>query len=305
MTNEQLSKELGRHRMLAAAGRLLSFASIAEILVCIFMQEIWFILLGIIAGGIGTCLERKHREAVKHMLGDEVIGGVLREMLEQVEYQPFGHLPEAAVKDSHLELPFGYDRIKGSDYVRAVYRGLNIEFSDIELFQVESTWDEEMNNWKENEKRVFQGQWLVCDYGRELSAEVKLMPRTNEALRRRFKGQDIQTGHEMFDRRFILISENGQEARNFFSPRRMDFLLAMADKSGGEVYLSLQQSGRLNIAVQSGRNFFELGRGEVDITQLRSNFIGEVRWFTDVIEQMNPEDIGFMVQAQGISGGIQ
>ena len=290
MTNEQLSEELKRHRMLAAVGRLLTFAAIAVILVCFFTERFWFILFGLVIAAVGMGLEGKNKAAVKQKLGDEVVGGVLREMLGQVEYQPFGHLSDAMIKEANLELPYECDKIKGNDYVKAAYRGLDIQFSDIEFFQVESTWDEESNSWKESEKRVFQGQWLVCGYGRELSAEVKLLSRTNAKLRKCFKGQGLQTGNETFDQRFIVISDNPQEARSIFTPRRMDFILAMADKCGGEVYMSFLQNGRLNAAVRSGRDFFELGRGEVDIAKLRSTFVEEIRWFTDIVEQMDLAD---------------
>lgn len=47
---------------------------------------------------------------------------------------------------------------------------------------------------------------------------------------------------------------------------------------------------KLNIAVQTGRDFFELGRSEANIDKLRQKFLGELKWFTDIIDTLRVED---------------
>lgn len=36
-----------------------------------------------------------------------------------------------------MVFPFRYDKLRGSDYIKATYRGLNIELSDVELINAE------------------------------------------------------------------------------------------------------------------------------------------------------------------------
>ena len=47
-------------------------------------------------------------------------------------------------------------------------------------------------------------------------------------------------------------------------------------------------SGKL-FAVQTGRDFFELGKSEANIDKLRQKFLGELKWFTDIINTLRVE----------------
>ena len=42
--------------------------------------------------------------------------------------------------------------------------------------------------------------------------------------------------------------------------------------------------------MQTGRDFFELGRSEANIDKLRQKFLGELKWFTDIIDTLRVED---------------
>ena len=67
-------------------------------------------------------------------------------------------------------------------------------------------------------------------------------------------------------------------------------ILAAADRSGGEVYMAFLRGGQLHVAVQTGRDFFELGKGAADVGQLRQKFLGELRWFTDIVDTLCREE---------------
>ena len=47
---------------------------------------------------------------------------------------------------------------------------------------------------------------------------------------------------------------------------------------------------KLHIAVQTGRDFFELGKSNTDVEGLRRKFLGELHWFTDMIDTLRVED---------------
>ena len=64
----------------------------------------------------------------------------------------------------------------------------------------------------------------------------------------------------------------------------------MADKRGGEVYMSFLRKGKLHIAVKTNRDFFEMGSGSPDAAALRRKFTGEIRYFTDLIDELKLTD---------------
>lgn len=71
------------------------------------------------------------------------------------------------------------------------------------------------------------------------------------------------------------------------------YILTMADKSGGTVYMSFLRNGKMHVAVKTGRDFFELGKSNTDVGVLRQKFLGELRWFTDMIDTLRVEDTLF------------
>ena len=206
------------------------------------------------------------------------MSGVLREVFEDVEYEPFGRIPDGTVRGAGMVFPFAYDSIRGSDHIKAVYRGLRLELGDVELQQ-----------WKQSEKRVFKGQWLVCDFGRPLPGEVRLSENAR-ALRRQHKGDCVETESAAFNAHFLVTAEDARAAREVLTPRRMEDILAAADRSGGEVYMAFLRGGQLHVAVQTGQDFFELGKGAADVGQLRQKFLGELRWFTDIVDTLCREE---------------
>ena len=96
--------------------------------------------------------------------------------------------------------------------------------------------------------------------------------------------------NEQFSKRFCVTASNPQEAFYILTPHMMEYITAMADKSGGAVYMSFLRSGKMHVAVRTGRDFFELGKDNADVEELRQKFLGELRWFTDIIDTLRVED---------------
>ncbi|MGN1031736.1 MAG: DUF3137 domain-containing protein, partial [Butyricicoccaceae bacterium] len=101
---------------------------------------------------------------------------------------------------------------------------------------------------------------------------------------------NVTMDNEQFSKRFCVRADNPQEAYYILTPHMMEYILTIADKSGGTVYLSFLHNGKLHVAVQTGRDFFELGKSNADVEGLRQKFLGELHWFTDMIDTLRVED---------------
>ena len=88
----------------------------------------------------------------------------------------------------------------------------------------------------------------------------------------------------------MVTAEDPQEAYYVLTPHMMDYILSAADRSGGEVYMSFLPGGKMHIAVKSGRDFFELGKTNANVDTLRKKFLGEIRWFTNMVDELRLED---------------
>ena len=233
---------------------------------------------------VGGYQQEKNRSRLKKLLSDDVISGVIKAVLgDAAEYNPWGK-----IKPGSMVLPFSYNCTEGSDHIQAVYHGLNMELGDIELIDETEDTDIETGQTEKTRNTQFKGQWLTCDFGKELAGEVYLSERPPKT-RRKLKS-NITMDNEQFDKRFCVRADDPQEAYYLLTPHMMEYITAMADKSGGTVYLSFLRSGKLHVAVQTGRDFFELGKSNANVGELRQKSLGELRWFTDLVDTLRVED---------------
>ena len=290
MTNEQLEAELQSLRSKATVAKILTYGSGAAAILCFITGLIPVAIVLIVLALVGGYQLEKNSSRLKKILSDNVISSVLKEALgDAVEYNPWGK-----INPGSMVFPFGYNCANGSDHIKAVYHGVNVELGDIELIDESEVTDEE-GRTERTRNTQFKGQWLTCDFGKELAGEVYISERTKKT--RRSLKSNVTMDNEQFDKRFCVRADDPQEAYYLLTPHMMEYITAMADKSGGTVYLSFLRSGKLHVAVQTGRDFFELGKTNTDAETLRRKFLGELRWFTDIVDTLRVEDTIYKKEA--------
>lgn len=285
MTNEQLEIKLKSLRVKATLTKILTYcAAAAMILIWFFMENLAIGLVFLVIALVFGYLSSKSSSTLKKLLSDNIISGVLKEALgDGVEYNPWGR-----VEPGSMVFPFPYNSVTGSDHIKADYKGLSIELSDIALNNEEEYTDENGNTQKSSTTN-FKGQWLICDFGKELSGEVYLSA-NDRKLRKQHKNDSVEMENETFNNRFLVTAKNAHEAYYILTPHMMEYILTMADKSGGDVYLSFLRDGKMHIAVKTGHDFFELGKSKANMDNLRQKFLNELKWFTDIIDTLRVED---------------
>ena len=282
--NKEVGSQLQSLRIKAKIAKVLTSVSGAVGVLCVWIGlipvAIFFFVVCVVAG----FRVEKNNSKVKQLLSDDVVSGVLKEALgDTVVYSPLG-----TIRPGPMVFPFSYNRVEGSDHIKAVYHGLNIELGDISLIDESEFTDNETGQTEKQSLLYFKGQWLTCDFGKELAGEVYISERAKR--KRRGMKSDVSMDNEQFDTRFCVRANNPQEAFYILTPHMMEYITAMADKSGGLVYMSFLRNGKMHVAVQTGRDFFELGKTNTDAETLRQKFLGELRWFTDIVDTLRVED---------------
>lgn len=275
---------------------------------CVAVFLLGFLALGIlsvlgilifIAGIVGffICLRKysKIGKQMKELVGSTLVRSALEDVFEQVSYDMEGRLPDHIIRNTDMDFPFDFDEIKGSDHIRAVYQGLQIEMSDIELIDVQRHVDSK-GHVEEDRTTVFKGIWMICDFGKELSADLLLRERTSKIskfTRKIFRSKDeVQTENEAFNEKFVIRSESEHDVFYILTPHMMEYILKMDEKGEGDTYLRFQRGGKVHIAVNSDKDFFEM-KGELDAERLRARFISEVKYITDLIDELRLVDTLF------------
>ncbi len=285
VSDEELQRNLQAGVRTRKLGKYLLAAGI--IIVIIGLLKNGAIGFGIIiAGGIlavyGARLRQRAEGEYKAQLGQTVIRQVLSEAFDHVyEYNPGGHIDNGIIKRTHMVFPFDFHEIEGSDYVKARYRGVDIEMSDITLIRViKSTYTDDHGNDQETEKRktMFEGQWIVCNFHKKLSADLSVF----EGGRR--KGQ-IETENDAFNRKYGISCSSAHDAFYILTPHMMENILAMDDRADGDTYMRFLREGKVHLAINSGRNNFEIGKmNKASVDRLREKFRDELQYITDVID---------------------
>ena len=284
MTNKELESQLQSLRTKELIFKILTYGCCAGIVIMWFLLEslamgVVFLVIAMVFGYQWS----KASSTIKKLLSDNIISGVIKEALgDEVEYHPWGK-----INPGSMVFPFSYNCADGSDHIKAVYHGLNIELGDIELIDETEDTDEEGRTEKTRNTQ-FKGQWLTCDFGKELAGEVYISE-WGKKDRRRMKS-NVTMDNEQFSKRFCVRADDSQEAYYILTPHMMEYITTMADKSGGTIYLSFLRDGKMHVAVRTGRDFFELGKDNADVEELRQKFLGELRWFTDIVDTLRVED---------------
>ena len=286
MTNEQLESELKFLRNKERLSKILTYGSGAAMILTFMVGIVPLAVILLIVALVSGYQLSKNSSTIKKLLGDHIVGNVLNEVFNNVDYNPFGKIE--SVSSAGMVFPFSFEKVTGNDHVKANYKGLKIELSDIELYHVEDYYDDEKDRWEEHEQKVFEGQWLICDFGKELSGEVHLSKNTKK-LRKQHKNDSVEMGNPEFNNQFLVTAPNKQEAHYILTPSMMKYILTIADKSSGDIYFSFLRDGKLHIAVQTGHDFFELGKTEANIDKLRQKFLNELQWFTDIVDELRLE----------------
>ncbi len=285
MTNEQLMAEIRKLRNKVIVGySLLVIGGIGMVAFFITRMNIPLLVLGsFVMLFVGTVIASRYSNAIKSKLSSEIVIDVLREVLDNVQYNPFGYLPDQKINDTHMVFPFSYNRIRGSDHITAVYKGMNIELSDIELCQAECSIDSDGNS-EETEHTVFRGQWIICGLDRELTGEIHIAPNTIE-LNKQLGNERLLVGNDVFNERFLAVADSADEAYSILDLRMTDAILSVADKNKGDIYISFMRD-EMHIAVNTEGDFFELDSLKIDLTALRQKYINSIRWFTGIIDEL-------------------
>lgn len=266
-------------------GKLLIGIGVIFALMGVFGSMIPLVILGVIVALVGEKLGEKKQNEVKEQLGDQIICEVLHDVFQDVEYQMQGHISRGVIDSANMMFQNGYNEVKGSDDVKAVYRGRKIELSNVTLSETAQIWDEEMQVYRETETVSFKGQWFLYDTGIEHMADVQIAPRTR--VQRLIRDTGIQMPDEEFNKRFNVRSAEEQEAFRILTTRMMEYILRMADSCDGSIYISFLKNGIVHVAANTERDFLNVKKEKGDIGKMQERFRRQVQWFTDFTDEIH------------------
>jgi len=223
---------------------------------------------------------------MKQLLSINIVQDALGEVFEDCKYSYGERLSGSLIEEA--QLVSGWTSISGSDLVEGKYRGRGIEFSDIKLEKITYRTDGEGNVRKKKRVLLFKGHWLVFELGRELPATVRLSERGGRRAGQVLKGMakgDVETENAAFNQQFRIQAEDPHTAFYILTPHFIEHIMA-ADAAAMARTSMCFKSGRAHIALDTGRDLFEVGGSGKDIPALRARIKSEVRYLTGILDEL-------------------
>lgn len=283
-SDAELDAIIAKNKKRATKGNIIMAVGIVALICVAFTMNVILIALAIIVIGIGFYFEHSAKEAIKGCMTDAALLPALNEVFDKVRYSAEDHIPEGVIRNTGMGFDFSIDKISGSDYVKAEYKGVSVEMSDITLFTV-STYTDDDGDETETEKRRFEGLWLICDFHKHFSADLLLRERDGVADKLLKKG--IKTENDSFNKQFYIESESEHDVFYILTPHMMEYIQAMDKKAGGRTYMRFKKEGKLILALDTGRDFFEINNvRKASAESIREQFVSEVRYVTDLIDEL-------------------
>lgn len=134
--------------VLVVLGGLLAVAGLVS-------KTIVLTVIGVILALVGTKLKGKAESARQGELKEKAVEPALKEVFDEVSYQPNERLKEPEIASMQLLLHTGYQYVEGSDRVCAKHRGVSVLLGNVRLMETETFRDEETDLERSNEKEVW------------------------------------------------------------------------------------------------------------------------------------------------------
>lgn len=218
---------------------------------------------------------------MKKLFGSEIVSSAVQKVYGNGRHQLYDKINTAG--SVGMVFPFRYDKESGSNYIKANYNGVNVELSEIEL---SCHKEGNVSQGGMADDMVFDGWWLVCDFGRELAGEMRISANTKG-----LQGADrIENGDAEFDDRFCVFAKDPQVVHNMLTPGMRKVILSAADQCEGDLYMAFLPDGKVHITVNAGQYIINPERSRKENQMLQERIINDFRWFNAIIDGLHAEE---------------
>ena len=242
-----------------------------------------FIVCLVIA--IGSCIAvgpfskkyTKLKNAKKEFIGEHIIKNLLAEKLEVNKYEPSDYINRDIIKNSSI-MP-NYDKIYGSDFISATYKGVKISYSDIKLERRETYRDSDGRR-RTRYVTVFKGHFFRMYLGNKIDGYVRIVERKNVRKKGFFsdllgtaadligiKTNTVELENEAFNNQFEVKTDNDELAFYILTPQFMENVVRADELANGYTNILFKEN-RVDIAMNNYEDSFEVTKNIYSQTAL-------------------------------------
>ena len=188
-----------------------------------------------------------------------------------------------------------HDRYKTEDYFAGAYKGVDIEFSEVDFQQ------KRRNKNKTYYVTVFKGLAILLDMNSKKFYGHTMLDKNKAKISEWFKEKSSKLKRANlvdpeFEKVFDVYTDDQVEARYLIDPVMMERLKGLQEEYDGEGITAAFYDSKMLILIQSRHNYFEPAELEIPATDPRSilsmkNEIGEILSLIDRLDLYDPDEV--------------
>lgn len=206
---------------------------------------------------------------LKIFIGEYITKDVLAEKLDIEKYDPTGMADRQSIKASGI-MP-GYNRIEGSDYIKAAYKGQEIIYCDIKMEQERTTRDDDGHE-STTYVVVFQGPFVQIPLGKKLNGHVRILERRNKRKKKGLmsdlfdsavdklgikRDAVVELENEAFNNQFEVKTDDEELSFYILTPQFMENIIKADEYAAGYTNICFKDETAY-IAINNGKDAFEI-----------------------------------------------
>lgn len=275
MTDEELSRRLGRYQKTESIGILLGILLVIAGCITMFIQRDVVLVSALVFPGVALLLlVAKSAQIKKKALMKQQLGDYFRTELTRA-FGPEPETPELLIDQKYLKgiglLSVQWSECSVDDFHEGVHDGLRFSAANVELRRtVEERSGPNSDNWMTRTETLFHGIVVrcngICDSALDMSIRGLFQER---------KKCDL-TDPNIFRKHFKAETMDGQQTDDQVTPQIRELILNLeAFANNGKVGALILYGGNLTLALNTGYVFADIP----DALDLR-DIEGIRRWYT-------------------------
>ncbi len=235
---------------------------------------IFFIGASVVTGNISN----KYKKEFGSLISDNLGESILANHFTNLTVNKHGHVDRTIIDETGVL--GGYNRVLGSDHIRALRGNTEIEFSNITLQHVSRDMVGETTHERVN--TVFKGSWITCYYSTKITA--KLLVR--EDREGKLEHNNYITDYPAFNLRYNMQTNDPSVAVQILVPEYLKTIMMINDKLGARLSMCFERD-RVHIVIGNQRTLFDVGNKkprELKVDDIRKVFGEDAVYLTEIID---------------------
>lgn len=205
-----------------------------------------------------------------------VVRDALSEIIDDCVYRSKLSISQQRIEET--EMFSSWNKFHGNDYIRGMYRGHQIELSDIWL---EEEYEEGSGkNSKTVTRTIFRGQWITCSLGKKLPAVIRLKEGSKKG--------NVETENIAFNKKYAIYTDDPHYMFYVLTPHFMEYIVTADEMASSRTFFYFS-GDRVHIAVDNGHDAFEIPASRAarsNPSKAREEIKKEMKYITDILDEL-------------------